>query len=148
MTISYRKAVPGDIPAIVALGIEALRRDAYESLVISPEGIEETARACIASAQHFAWVAEKDGRVQGALVAMTQPLVLYERSYANVLMWDCTRVPGAGVALMREFVRWVKGRPAIKLVQYTGERNADPRVAKLVQRLGFGEQLPLYVLLK
>lgn len=142
-----RKARPDDLNAIVALGLEALSRDAYESLVPSKEGVEETARACISSAQHFCWVAEKDGKVLGVLSAMTQPLVLYERSYANVLMWFC-KVPGDGARLMREFIRWVRSRPAIKLVQYTGERGADLRIARLVERIGFGEQLPLYVFMK
>jgi hypothetical protein len=139
-----RKATPADIPAIVELGLEAMNKDAYTNLVISQEGVETMVRECVSAAKHFCWVAQVDGAIGGALTAMVSPLILYERNYANVLMWYC-KIPGDGAALMRQFLQWVRSRPSIKMIQYTGERNADPRVGKLAARLGLNHQLPLYI---
>ena len=139
-----RKATPGDIPAIVELGIEALRQDAYDELLIAPDKVRRMAVECVSSANNFAWVCESDGRVQGAVVALVHELMFYERKQASCVMFYC-KVPGEGVKLMREFLRWARNRPAIKLIVFTLERRADPRIGKLLTKLGLKTGLPVFI---
>ena len=48
-----------------------------------------------------------------------------------------SRVPGAGIPLLREFAKWVKSRSAIKVAVLELEPNADPRLVKFLKRVGF-----------
>lgn len=142
-----RKARPDDLNAIVALALEALRIDAYEELVIDPERVRAMARECVSAATNFLWVSEIDGEIVGAIGALVTPNLFHERSCANVMMWYCKR-PGDGVALMLAFLRWARSRPAIKMIQYTAERNADHRIGEFLERAGLRLRLPLYVQMK
>lgn len=139
-----RRAVPDDLPAIVALGLEALERGAYPELVISRAKVEALARQCVSAARNFSWVAEKDGEVGGALCAIVSPLPFHERDQAVVIQFY-SRIPGDGIALIRAFLRWTRGRPGIKLTQFTLETDADPRIAKLLVRLGVSHEHPVLV---
>jgi hypothetical protein len=138
-----RKAAPADIKSIFNLGIEALENDAYDKLVIDREKTFIMARECVSSANNFAWVAENDGVIGGAVLALVHPNMFYERSCATVVMFYC-KLPGEGVRLIREFLQWSRKRPIIKLIQFTLERNADPRIGVLLKRLGLNTALPVY----
>ena len=143
-----RPAAPQDIPAAVGLSIEALSIDPYQELVISRERVYAMVKECVCNAKHFSWVSEVDGTIQGGLAALVEPFLMYDRNQAMIVMWYC-KAPGDGVRLMREFARWVNGRPLIKQVVYGGERGADPRIATLVRRImktmGRVEVLPMTV---
>lgn len=142
-----RKAVPADIPAIVTLGIEGLERGAYKNLVISRERVEAVARECVSAASNFAWVAERDGVVCASVCALVHPCMCYERNQASVVQFY-TRVPGEGVKLLRELMRWWKSRPGIKIIAFSLEYDADPRIGTLLKRIGFTEVLPSWVATK
>lgn len=139
-----RRATPYDIPAIIALGIEALNRGTYPNLVISHEKVSAMARQCVSSSQNFAWVAERDGIVGGALCALVHENTFHERQKASVVQFY-TRIPGEGVKLLREFLRWARGRPAIKIISFTLEPDADPRIGKLLSRLGLHRELRVFL---
>lgn len=145
--ITIRVASPADIPAITSLGLEALQSDPFEGLVISPEKVEEMARECVSSATNFSWVAEEDGEVVGAVSALVHPMMFYERKQATVVQFY-TRRNGAGIKLIREFLGWARGRRVIKMICFTLECNADPRIGKLLKRLGLNEALPVYMELR
>lgn len=140
--------MPADVPALVALGIEALNEDPYTELIIDPEKVRKVAVECVSAATNFAWVAERDGEVAGAVCAIVVPMMFYERSQASVVMYYCRRAPGEGIALLREFLRWARARPVIKLIEFTLERHADPRIGKLLTRLGLRQVLPIYIQLR
>lgn len=142
--MTIRIAVPADIPAIVSLGIEALERGAYEKLVISHERVEAIARECVSAASNFAWVAEHDGQVVAAVCGFVSPCLFYERNQFNICQFY-TRVPGAGLPLLRQALRWARARPAIKIIVFTLEGDADPRIGKLLMRLGLREELPVWI---
>ncbi len=131
-----RPARIADVPEIVDLAVESVTREPLP-VRVDRAAMAETARTLIAGNQHFAWVAEDGGKVVAAVGAAAQPGFWFERLQASVLMFYC-RAPGAGIALLREFARWVKARPAIKMAVFSLEPNADPRVEKLLARLGFG----------
>ena len=137
-----RQATTRDIDALTRLGIEALSIDGYEELALSPIKVKSVVREAVSSAPHFAWVSERHGEVVGGLVAISVPMMLYERNEGTVMMWYCP-VAGDGVRLMNEFIGWVKSRPIIKLVNYMGERKGDPRIIRLLKkRYGFIDDVP------
>jgi len=139
-----RKATPNDINAIVELGIEALNKGAYKNMVVSIEKVEALAIQGVSSARNFAWVAEKDGAIGGSLVAIVHECMCYERQQASVVQWYC-KIPGDGISLMREFVRWANSRPAIKMKAVSLEHDADPRIGNILTRLGMEMTLPAYI---
>ena len=144
-----RKAIPADLnrEESIPLVIEALRTERYPTLVISLERIRATALECITSAQNFAWVCEKDGKIVGAVGATTNPGFWFERSEVNVVMFYC-KAPGEGIALLRELVRWFRSRPILKRLNFVCEYDADPRLGKLLERLGLNKAFPTYSLIK
>ena len=142
-----RKAKPGDLEAIVALGVEALEQDAYEELVISEAKVRDVATHCISSANDFVWVSEKDDVIRGAFVASIRDMLFYERKQASVLMYYCHEV-GDGARLIREFLRWARSRRIIKMIEFTLEPGADPRIGKLLERMGLKTALPVHIELR
>lgn len=144
-----RKATIADIPAITRLAIEAVSRQPLEGLRISRDRIGAVAEAVITRADCFCWVAvDADGEVQGCVAAECMPGFWFERHQCNVLMFYC-RLPGQGARLLREFARWVKSRPTIKLAVFSVEpdENAE-RIGKLLARLGFGLRTTSYAFVR
>jgi hypothetical protein len=139
-----RKATPDDIRAIVELGLEALNKGAYKNMVVSREKVEALAIQGVSSARNFAWVAEKDGFIGGSLVAIVHECMCYERQQASVVQWYC-KIPGDGISLMREFIRWADSRPIIKMKVVSLEYDADPRIGNILIRLGLNITLPAYI---
>lgn len=109
----------------------------YPHLTFDKARTASQIRAAISSARHFVWVAEQDGKVAGVLGALAGENFWAQRNNCNVVLWFAM-TPGDGAALLREFRRWVDGRPAIKvsgfMVDFDG---SDSRVWKLVERTGF-----------
>ena len=134
----YRKAKLGDIPAIVDIAVESVSRDPLP-LNTSKEAMAATAKASLNPA-HFSWVAEDDdGKVVAAVIAVVQPSFWFERLSCSIIMYY-TRVPGAGLPLLREFAKWVKSRSAIKMAIIELEPGVDPRLVKFFKRVGFGRE--------
>jgi hypothetical protein len=138
-----RPAAPKDIDIIVELGIESLRNDAYDNLIIDREKVKDVAIECVSSASHFAWVSEIDGKVVGAVLAMAFPMQFYERKQCSVVMFYC-RVPRSGGFLIRKLLRWYKSRPMLKMLEFTLERNMDPKIARFLEKLGIEPELPVH----
>lgn len=134
----YRKAKLEDIPAIVEIAVESVSHDPLP-VKVSREAMAETATALLTPA-HFMWVAEDDdGKVVAAVAACVQPGFWFERLQCSVLLYY-TRVPGAGLKLLREFAKWVQSRSAIKLAVIELEPNADPRLVKFFKKIGFARE--------
>lgn len=135
--IVCRKAKLEDVPAIVDIAVESVSRDPLP-VKINREAMADTARTCLNPA-HFVWVAEQEGKVVAAMGACVQPSFWFDKLQCSVLLYY-TRVPGAGLPLMREFARWVKSRSAIKVAVLELEPGADPRLVKFFNRLGFSRE--------
>jgi hypothetical protein len=87
-------------------------------------------------ASGLALVAEHDGQPVGVLGAVVHPIFWAERDEATVLAWRSTR-PGAGLALLRALMARVNDRPGIKqLVVTVAPENADPRLNRIMERMG------------
>lgn len=140
-----QEATYHEVPGIVALGITALKADPIPNQRISTEKIQNIARQCVSSEQHYAWVSVIDDEVVAALCAMVQPQMVYERLMASVVQFY-TIEPGEGEKLMRHFLDWRRERKRrIKMVAFTLECGADPRIGKLLERMGLTQTMPVYV---
>jgi len=135
--IVIRRAAMGDISAIVEIAVESVSRDPLP-VKIDREGMAVTARSCLNPA-HFMWVAEQDGKVVAAFAAVAQQSFWYTKLQCSVLLYY-TRVAGAGLPLLREFARWVKSRPAIKVAVIELEPGVDPRLVQFFKRVGFARE--------
>lgn len=134
----YRKAKAGDIPAAVDLAIESVSRDPLP-VKIDRQAMIDTGQSLLNPA-HFFWVAEDDsGAVVACVAACVQPSFWFTKLSCSVLLYY-TRVPGAGIQLMREFARWVKSRSGIKMAIIELEPGVDPRMVKFMKRLGFARE--------
>ena len=143
--MNIRQAKPSDLDGVVALGLEALRNDPYEGLVISEQRCREVARNAISSPSDFCWVCEADdGEIVGSVMAIVTPIMFYERKQATVVQFYC-KAPGYGVKLLRQLLAWCRGRRIIRMVVFTLEVRADPRIGKLLRRLGLTSELPVYM---
>lgn len=138
MSTIVRRAVFGDIPKLIELSVESVSRDPLP-VTISRSAMRETLVSVIGRPAHFCWVTEQDGEVVAAVAAQTGYGFWFERQQASVLLYY-TRVAGACMPLLREFARWVKSRPAIKLAVFELEPGADPRLERALARLGFGRK--------
>jgi len=131
----YRKAKLEDVPAIVDLAVISVSNDPLP-VKIDKLSMSDTAKVCLNPA-HFLWVAEdEDGKIVAAFAACVQKSFWYERMQCSVLLYYTT-VKGAGLPLIREFAKWVKGRSAIKIAVVELEPKVDPRLVRFFTRLGF-----------
>lgn len=135
--IVCRKAKLEDVPAIVDIAVESVSRDPLP-VKISRDAMADTARTCLNPA-HFMWVAEQDGKVVASVAACVQPSFWFDKLQCSVLLYY-TRVPGAGLPLLREFASWVKSRSAIKVAVMELEPSTDPRLVRYMKRLGFDRE--------
>lgn len=126
-----------DINAIVDIAVESVSRDPLP-VKIDREAMADTARTALNPA-HFLWVAEEDGKVVAAMGAVVQPSFWFTKLQCSVLLYY-TRVAGAGLPLIREFTKWVKSRPAIKMAIIELEPGVDPRLVRFFKRVGFARE--------
>lgn len=135
--ILCRKAKLSDVPTIVEIAVESVSHDPLP-VKIDRLAMAQTAKVCLQPA-HFGWVSEVDGKVVAAMGACVQPSFWYDKLQCSVLLYY-TRVPGAGIPLMREFSRWVKSRSGIKVAVLELEPDVDVRLVKFFKRLGFDRE--------
>lgn len=130
-----RPATLADLNAIneIAL-IEAAK---YNRLLADRKKIRAGITAAISSAKHFCWVSEEDGRVNGALVALSSSNLWAQRDNCIVALWKAC-VVGDGRKMMKEFLKWVDTRRIIRVAGIVPDNNhVDPLVWSLAERLGF-----------
>lgn len=130
-----RPATLADLNAIneIAL-IEAAK---YHRLLPDRQKIRKAITMAISSAKHFCWVSEEDGRVNGALVALSSSNLWAQRDNCIVALWKA-HVVGDGRRMMKEFLKWVDTRRIIRVAGIVPDNDhTDPLVWKLMERLGF-----------
>ena len=99
---------------------------------------------CVSSAQHFAWVSEVDGEVVGSVGGYVSDMTFYERKQCAIVQFYAPGAPWEWVKLIRECLNWCRRRPLIKLVTFTLEPDADPRIGKVLTKMGLHQEL-MYV---
>lgn len=139
-----RRATPADLHDVVRLGIAGLEHDAYPGLLIDRSKVVDVARHAISSPSDYVGVGELNGQVVAAVTAVVGDMLFHERKQATVLQF-WTEVPGCGLPVMRAFLRWARARPIIKSIVFTVEHGADPRIGRMLERLGLRMALPVYM---
>lgn len=133
-----RPAVMADKQQIVDLAVESVSRDPLP-VKVDTAAMGDMAMQMIDNPAHFVWVAEDAGQITACVAACVQPGFWFRGLQASVILFYARR-PGEGVALIRQFARWVKSRIKIKLAVFELEPNADPRIARLLYGQGFRRQ--------
>lgn len=141
---SYRRALLADVPAIVDLAVEAVSQDGtFKALRVSRERIEQVTEAVIRDNRSYIHVAvDAAGAVQACVAAEVSDGFWFERKQATVLMFF-TRKPGMGWPLLVHFSQWIKSRPVIKVCAFALEPGCDPRIPRMLARLGFTLSAPM-----
>jgi len=87
----------------------------------------------ISTKSNFCHVSVEDGVVTGAVVAIGQQGMWFERRHLHILYLS-TSTKGAGIALLRELLRWSRDRRAIKVV--TADFLVPPKMTNMLTRVG------------
>lgn len=133
----FRRANPDDIDAIVDLAMESVSRDPLP-VKRDREAMTVMAKATLNPA-HFLWVTEINGEIVAAVAACVQKSFWFRGMQASVLLCY-SRNRGAGLGLIREFVRWCKSRSGIKVAVIELEPSTDPRLIRFMKTVGFSRE--------
>lgn len=136
--MGLRPAKQADIPAIVELAIKSVSRDPLP-LTPDPDRMASMAASLIGNPAHFVWVGETDGKVTSCVGAQVGPGFWFRGLQASVLLYFA-ETPGQGGLLIVKLARWCKSRSGIKLAVFETEPDTDPRLDRLLVRLGFGRK--------
>jgi hypothetical protein len=89
---------------------------------------------------HYARVAtDEAGTPVACLLSVTNQNIWAQRNNCQVTAW-VSRRPGAGAALLHDFVQWVRGYRSIRLAGFMIDCEVDPRALRLIQRFGFEQR--------
>jgi len=130
LTKRSRPATLKDLSAVVIIALTEA-----EKFPVRPDKkkIKQLVTESISTKSNFCWVSEEEGKVTGALVAISHQGLWFERKHLSILLLTTT-TKGAGISMLREMLAWVKTSGAIKVV--TTDFIVPPRMAVLLTRLG------------
>jgi hypothetical protein len=98
--------------------------------------ILELVKEAIGDPKHYCRVARSAGEPRGLLVAFTAPCLWAQRAASHIVLWR-SGLPGAGVALLRDYRRWVLEQPNLRVAGMAIDSETDFRVPLLMSRVGF-----------
>lgn len=131
-----------DTPIIRIRG-EALAARFYPEMIPSLDREVALLREALQDSRWYARVVGERGAPKAALLAKRVANVWATRDHAAMFLWY-SDLPSAGLALLRDFRRWVNVQPNIVLAGFTADWIApiseSVRLANLVDRLGFKER--------
>lgn len=132
-----RKAKPQDIPAIVDLAVESVKKNwAGHPMKPDPEAMKEWLEIGLNPA-HYLFVAEIDGEIVGAAGAFVSRSFWYKGLDCAVML-HYSRKHGQWVRLIKHLSEWMKSRSGIKMASIVLEEQLDePKYINFLNRLGF-----------
>lgn len=143
-----REAKPTDIDAILELGARLLR----ESPVLPPHHPLKARKALaffISSARNCLYVAEKNGEVVGFIAGAIDEFWWSTIKYASdVAFFVAPEHKGAGLPLVKAFMRWVDKFPRVRYVSMGISSGLDSmdRTGLMYERLGFAKAGGIYTM--
>lgn len=139
-----RPATLADLNAILEIATRETAR--YPQLIASKKKLQALAVEAISSARNFCWVScEDSGSVTGVLAGFSSENTWAERQNCLIMLWTA-EIVGDGVKMLREFRQWLRNRRAIRVAGFAPDLDTDPRVWRLVERLGFKRNGGAYLL--
>ena len=131
-----RKLEVADSP-MVRTTMQTMAATMYPELIPDIEKVHWLIRDATSSDKHYARVVGPVGEPKAVLVARVQQNMWAAKKSATVLLWYSEQ-PGAGAALMRDFMKWVVKDPQIVMAGLTIDWcGADWRVVRMLEHIGF-----------
>ena len=132
-----RAAVPADSYAVWELMQEAHNLTPYRDVPLSEEKGKMIIARCIGAPTQFAWVVEKDGRVEGVLLGAVDEMLWSRKKEAHdILFYVRPAARGAGHQLARAFIAWARTTPARLIGMSVSFGAAGERTETLLEHLG------------
>lgn len=139
--LEYRRIRPMDVQAISRLAMRAVSCAPYE---VSLEKIVQMATFFAVHHEHFQLAAfDGDEPVAGVAMLVTE-MPIFKGGEGTIAFCFSER-PGAGRAILRRLMQWVQADTRIKRVSWGMNAGFDPRIAKVAQRIGFGESFNTFM---
>jgi len=139
-----RNAQIADMPEILALGKRLQDRTLYAGVPVDTMVFGQTLGQCINSALGMAIVAEHDGKIDGLLLGVAQPLWFSRKRSASDFI-TYAETAGDGYRMIRHFVNWAWSIPGVIEVTLSQSSGIEiERTGKLYQRLGLEKVGELY----
>lgn len=137
MAITIRSASLVDLEALLSMGERFVADTSYrDHLSLSMNAVSALASQLIGGPQSEIFVADAAGSPVGMLgaVVFTHPMS-GQRTAGEMFWWVEPSFRGAGIGLLREFLRWGKsqGADVVQMVAPTED------IARIYQRFGFAE---------
>ncbi len=140
-----RKAVIADMPELLNIALEESKK--YPYLSPNKESIARLITECISAGSNFGFVSVLNGRIVGALFALSHKNIWAQKMSSTVMAWVC-RESIDGVKLLLEYLKWVDDRPAIRRAGFQFDLEVDSRVIRVIDRLGFKKHGGCYLKIK
>ncbi len=115
---------------------EALAAQMYPELKPAIDLESALLRDLASSSQHYAKVIGEVGDPDAVLLAQTGGNLWALHRHATILLWHSVK-PGAGYALLVDFVKWVKGQKHVVVAGFIDDFGMDARIGVLLRRAGF-----------
>mgnify|MGYP005825815059 CR=1 FL=1 len=117
----------------------------YPRLKVDVAKIDKLLAEAVYAGGYAKVVTDEQNQAVGALVAKVAPNSWAQRSHAAIMLWY-SHLPGGGVALLRDFRRWIGESRAIRAAGMVHDSDQmDPRMLVLADRVGFKREGGAYV---
>ena len=84
-----RKAVNKDLAGLIKLAKEAHEKSISNSVKLDVKLIRKNIQICILSAEHFVFVVEIDGEIEGAIIWSDSSVVVFKKQASNRFIFIC-----------------------------------------------------------
>ncbi len=132
-----------DLPA-VRIAAEALAAKIYPELIPAVDRTHAILMETRTNSHHYAKVVGDIGDPDAVLIARTGDNLWAARRHATILLWHSVK-PGAGYALLVDFVKWVKGQKHVVVAGFIDDFCMDTRLVAILRRAGFIQRGGAYV---
>lgn len=135
--MSVRKATLSDVDGILALGMRVKPRTVYATVPVDKVRAHRTCRQCISAPTAFAMVHDDAGKIDAALLGVTEEMWFSSRREAKDIVF-VSENPMASCALVEEFKAWSWRDPRVAhcvLAQSSGVNVAGTE--RWMERMGF-----------
>lgn len=124
-----------DLPVVRITG-EAIAASYYPELIPNIEAEHNLLMSMYRDPQQYCKVIGPVGNPEAVIVARTGGNLWALRKHATILLWY-SRKPGAGYALLKDFVRWTKEQKQVTVVGLIDDFGMGAETVALLRRAGF-----------
>jgi hypothetical protein len=140
--MQIRDATLADVSAILEV---VLKYTAHLPVLPDKTKIKKLIVVAISTKSNFCQVTTEEGQVTGALVALCQQGMWFERVHLH-LLFLATSSKGGGLSMLRNLLKWSKDRRGIKVV--SADFLVPDRVGAMLERVGLAKTGSSYILFK